>query len=85
MWHYRNIVSGPLKLVHIMSKPVVHVILPDMAPESLEAIVFARSIESFQRQMYPFEVVVHSSDLAYETKKNPLCGHEAPVYEASSR
>lgn len=63
-----------------MSKPVINIILPEVAPDSAEALVIVRSMESFRRQMYPFDVILHNSDLDYEKAKNPLWGREAPVY-----
>lgn len=61
-------------------KPTVHVILPEIPKGSYEAGVVARSLESFRRQMHPFDVVLHESDLDYENAKNPHFGNEVPVY-----
>ncbi len=66
-----------------MSKLVVHVILPEMSEGSYEASVLARSLEAFRRQMHPFDILLHQSDLAYEKAKNPLREHEAPICSAT--
>lgn len=68
------------QLVHFMIKPIVHIILPEMPADSYEARVMARALDSFIREMHPFYVVVHKSDLAYEKAKNPHCGREAQIY-----